>query len=255
MKTPRNAFKAGLADGRLQLGLWLALGDSYSAEICATCGFDWLLIDGEHAPYDLRTILHTLQAVAPYSSSPVVRIPNSDVDLIKQVLELGAQTLLIPMVETATEARRLARAMRYPPAGTRGVGSGLARSSRWRLYPDYLAESNNLACLLVQIETVAGLEKLEEIAQVDGVDGIFLGPADLAASMGLLGQASHPDVHRAILNAIEKVLGLGRPVGILCAEESLAREYITAGATFVAIGVDTTMLAQAGRALNQRFQR
>lgn len=248
-----NPFKDALTGGKLQIGLWLALGDAYAAEVCATCGFDWLLVDGEHGPIDLRTMLHCLQAVAAYPSHPVVRVPNDDPDLIKQVMELGAATLLVPMVETAEQASRAARALRYPPFGTRGVGSGLARSSRWRARTDYLHEADDEACLLVQVETRSALDRLEEIAGVEGVDGIFIGPADLAASMGLIGRTDHPDVHDLVLAAIGRAVGLGKPVGILSGDETQARAYIAAGATFVAVGADTTLLAQAARNLARRF--
>lgn len=248
-----NLFKEGLVGGKLQIGLWLALGDAYAAEVCATCGFDWLLVDGEHGPIDLRTTLHCLQAVAAYPSQPVVRLPSDDPDLIKQVMELGAATLLIPMIENAEQASHAAKAMRYPPLGTRGVGSGLARSSRWRARADYLREADDEACLLVQVETRSALHRLEEISGVEGVDGIFIGPADLAASMGLLGRTDDPQVHDLVLAAIERVVGLGKPVGILSGDETQAKAYITAGATFVAVGADTTLLAQSARSLARRF--
>lgn len=253
MATPTNTFKAALRDGRQQYGLWLGLADSYAAEACATCGFDWLLVDGEHGPNDLRSMLATLQAVAPYPSHPVVRIPEGSASLIKQVLEIGAQTLLVPMVESAQQAGELARAMRYPPQGTRGVGSGLARSSRWSLHADYLQAANDQTCLLVQVETIAAIEQLADIAAIDGVDGVFIGPSDLSASMGLLGQPAHPEVKAVIERAITTILAAGKAPGILCTDEALARHYASLGARFVAVGVDTTLLAQSARALAARF--
>lgn len=254
MRTPDNRFKQALARGETQIGLWLGLADPGSAELCATCGFDWLLIDGEHAPNELRTILATLQAIAPYPVRPVLRIPHGDATCIKQVLELGAQTLLVPMVESTDQARELVRAMRYPPAGVRGVGSGLARSSRWNAYPDYLHEANERQCLLVQVETAGALAQLQEIAAVEGVDGVFIGPADLAASMGHLGQPSHPEVRAAIEGAIATIRAVGKAPGILCVDEALARHYVGLGVRVVAVGVDTTLLAQAARALAARFR-
>ncbi|HSV46183.1 MAG TPA: 4-hydroxy-2-oxoheptanedioate aldolase [Ramlibacter sp.] len=254
MKTPENTFKSALREGRLQLGLWLALADAYGAEICATCGYDWLLLDGEHAPNDLRGTLAALQAVAPYASHPVVRIPKGDDALIKQVLDLGATTLLVPMVESAAQARQLVRAMRYPPQGIRGVGSAIARSARWTRYPNYLHEANDQVCLLVQVETREALAQAEEIAQVEGVDGVFIGPADLSASMGLLGQAGHPEVKAAITEALGRIARAGKAPGILCADEALARHYIEAGARFIALGVDTTLLVKAASGLVQRFR-
>jgi 4-hydroxy-2-oxoheptanedioate aldolase len=254
MRTPENAFKHAIAAPGAQIGLWLGLADPYAAELCATAGFDWLLVDGEHGPNDLRSILAVLQAVAPYASHPVVRIPHGDMALIKQVLEIGATTLLVPMVETAEQARELVRAMRYPPEGVRGVGSGLARSSRWTGYPDYLKEANQRVCLLVQVESETALAQIDAIAAVDGVDGVFIGPADLSASMGHLGQAGHPEVQAAIEAALPRILAAGKAPGILAVDESLARRYIELGVRFVAVGIEATMLAQATRALATRFR-
>jgi 4-hydroxy-2-oxoheptanedioate aldolase len=255
MTLPPNPFKQALAERRAQIGLWLGLADAYAAELCATCGFDWLLVDGEHAPNDLRGFLHALQAVAPYPTHPVLRLPHGDTMLIKQVLELGATTLLVPMVESAAQARELVRAMRYPPAGVRGVGSSLARSSRWTQHPRYLHEANAQMCLLVQVETVAGVAHLDEIAAVDGVDGVFIGPADLAASMGLLGQTDHPELRAVIDAALGRILAAGKAPGILCTDDAWARHCLGLGAAFVAVGVDTSLLVQAARALAQRFAR
>ena len=254
MKTPENTFRSALARGEQQIGLWLALADSYPAELCAGCGYDWLLIDGEHAPNDLRSMLAALQAVAPYPTHPVVRIPKGDDALLKQVLELGATTLLVPMVESAQQAEELVRAMRYPPQGIRGVGSGIARSARWSRYPNYLHEANDQMCLLVQVETREALAQIDAIAAVEGVDGVFIGPSDLSASMGLLGQPAHPDVKAAIEAAIEAITRAGKAPGILCADETLARRYIDVGARFVAVGVDTSLLVKAASALVARFK-
>ncbi len=254
MQTPPNGFKRAIAEPGAQLGLWLGLADSYAAELCATAGFDWLLIDGEHGPNDLRSMLAVLQAVAPYPVQPVVRIPHGEASLIKQVLEIGATTLLVPMVESAAQAGALVRAMRYPPTGIRGVGSGLARSSRWSAYPRYLHEANDQVSLLVQVETAGALRELDAIAAVEGVDGVFIGPADLSASMGHLGQPGHPEVRAAIEDAIARILAAGKAPGILAVDEGLARRYIELGARFVAVGVEATMLAQAVRALAARFK-
>lgn len=252
--TPSNAFKQAIAAEGAQIGLWLGLADPYTAELCATGGFDWLLVDGEHGPNDLRSMLGALQAIAPYPSHPVVRIPKGDAALIKQVLEIGATTLLVPMVESADEAQALVRAMRYPPAGMRGVGSGLARSSRWGAQTGYLHEANEQVCLLVQVETASALAQIDAIAAVEGVDGVFIGPADLSASMGHLGSPGHPDVRAAIEHAFSRILAAGKAPGILATDEKLARHWIGLGARFVAVGVDATLLAQAARSLSQRFK-
>jgi 4-hydroxy-2-oxoheptanedioate aldolase len=253
MKTPPNLFKQALARGERQIGLWLGLATPYAAELCAGSGFDWLTIDGEHAPNDLRSMLATLQAVAPYATHPVVRLPHGDATLIKQVFEIGATTLLVPMVESAAMARDLVRASKYPPQGMRGVGSGLARSSRWNRYEDYLHAANDTTCLLVQVETAEALAQVDDIAAVDGVDGVFIGPADLAASMGHLGQATHPEVRKAIEDGIARIRRAGKAAGILCVDEALARGYLDAGVTFIAVGIDTTLLANASRALAAKF--
>ena len=254
MQTPENLFKQALVKGQLQFGLWQALADPYAAELCAGAGFDWLLFDGEHAPNDLRSLLAALQAVAPYPVHPVVRVPQGDAALIKQVLDIGASTLLVPMVETAEQAQHLVRAMRYPPQGVRGVGSGIARASRWGRYGNYLHEANDRVCLLVQLESKQALGQLDAIAAVDGVDGIFIGPADLAASMGYLGQPGHPEVRAAIEAAISAIVRAGKPAGLLCGDEALARRYIDLGATFIAVGIDTTLLVRAAATLLAQFR-
>lgn len=253
MKTPPNIFKQAIARGERQVGLWLGLATPYAAELCAGSGFDWLVIDGEHAPNDLRTMLATLQAVAPYPTHPVVRLPQGDAALIKQVLEIGATTLLVPMVESAAMARALVSAMRYPPQGIRGVGSGLARSSRWNRYENYLHAANETTCLLAQVETADALAQVDDIAAVDGVDGVFIGPADLAASMGYLGQATHPEVRKAIEDGIARIRRAGKAAGILCVDEALAHHYLDLGVTFIAVGIDTTLLASASRSLAAKF--
>lgn len=253
MNTPSNRFKQALIRGDFQGGLWLALADAYAAELCAGSGFDWLLIDGEHAPNDLRSILSILQSVAPYPAHPVVRLPHGEPALIKQILDLGADTLLIPMVESASHAEQLVRATRYPPEGIRGVGSGIARSSRWSRYGDYPEQANRNMCLLVQVETWPALQQVRAIASVDGVDGVFIGPADLSASMGYLGQPSHPEVVAAIERALRAIRDAGKAAGVLCSDEALARRYIEKGANFVAVGVDTSLLAQATAALASKF--
>lgn len=248
MQMPENRFKRALIEKRAQLGLWVGLADPYVAELLACVGYDWLLIDGEHAPNDLRSMLGQLQAVAPYGSSPVVRPPHDDPALIKQWLDIGAQSLLIPMVDTAEQAAGCVASTRYPPHGIRGVGSALARSSRWNQIDDYLHCADDQMCVLVQAETTRALANVGEIAAVDGVDGVFFGPADLSASMGLMGQPAHPKVQRAIVDGIASVVNAGKAAGVLAVDPTVARTYLDAGATFVAVGVDTSLLVQAARA-------
>lgn len=246
---PINPFKQALHQQQTQIGLWLGLADAYAAEMVAGTGFDWLLIDGEHAPNDVRSTLAQLQAIAPYKAQPVVRPVQGDVALIKQLLDVGAQTLLIPMVETAEQAQRMVAATRYPPQGIRGVGSALARASRWNQVSGYLQNANSQVCVLVQVESQRGLDNLAEIAAVEGVDGVFFGPADLSASLGVLGQPEHALVQRAILDGIACVQAAGKAAGVLAAAPHMARLYLERGALFVAVGVDTSLLVQACRKL------
>jgi 4-hydroxy-2-oxoheptanedioate aldolase len=254
MQLPTNPFKQALQTGRPQIGFWLGLADPYCAEICAGAGFDWLLLDAEHGPNTLQTLLSQLQAIAPYPSHPIVRATLGDTAHIKQLLDIGAQTLLVPLVETAAQAAEIVRATRYPPAGARGVGSALARASRWNRISDYLLRADDEICLLVQVESAAALQNVEAIARTDGVDGVFIGPADLAASLGFRGNPSHPTVREAIEQAIRTIVAAGKPAGTLSADETVARWAIAAGCTFVAVGVDTTTLARATSTLAERFK-
>ncbi|UMK53294.1 4-hydroxy-2-oxoheptanedioate aldolase [Serratia ureilytica] len=250
-----NHFKRALQEKRPQIGLWLGLCSCYSAELLAGAGFDWLLIDGEHAPNNVQTVLGQLQAVAPYPSQPVVRPPWNDAVIIKQLLDVGAQTLLIPMIQNAEQARDAVRATRYPPHGVRGVGSALARASRWNRVPDYLQQADEQMCVLVQIETREAVKNLEAILQVEGVDGVFIGPADLSADMGFAGNPQHPEVQRTIDDGIARIRAAGKAPGILMANKALAQRYLEAGALFVAVGVDTTLLARAAEALANEFKQ
>jgi len=248
-----NRFKQALARQEVQIGLWLAMAAPYTAELCAGAGFNWLLLDGEHSPLDLRTALAQMQAIAPYPSHAVVRPPVGDPVLIKQLLDIGAQSLLIPMVETAEQARLLVAATRYPPRGIRGVGAGIARASRWGSVPNYLSDADSQVCLLLQVETKRGLENLDAIAATEGVDGVFLGAADLSASLGYLGNPTHPAVVEAMADAIRRIRHAGKAVGVLTTDEAQAKDFIAQGCLFVAVGVDTLLLAQATRALAAAF--
>ena len=255
MQMPVNQFKLALQHRQAQIGLWIGLADAYCAEICAGAGFDWLLFDAEHAPNDIRSLLAQLQASAAYPVNPVVRATIGDVAHIKQILDLGVQTLLVPVCETVEQVELLVRATRYPPEGIRGVGSALARASRWSRVGDYLAKADEQICLLVQVETRRGVENLDAIARVPGVDGVFIGPADLSADMGKRGQPEHPEVQAVIEASIARILAAGKAAGILTANETLARRYLQLGCTFVAVGVDATLLARTTQALAQRFKQ
>ncbi len=257
MKNPVNPFKRALAQKRLQIGLWLGLANPYTTEICAGAGFDWLLIDGEHAPNDLNTILAQLQVIAGYPAShAIARVPvghgHVGTALIKQYLDLGVQTILVPMVDTAEQARAVVRATRYPPQGIRGMGG--ARASRWGRVEDYGHHANEQICVLVQAETQTALDNLDAIAAVDGVDGVFIGPADLSASMGHIGEQDHPQVRAAIEDAFATILRAGKAPGILMADDALARRYIDLGGLFVAVGLDGNLLARHSSALAARFK-
>lgn len=241
------------ADARPLAGIWVCSGSPLVAEICAGSGLDWVLIDMEHSPNGLESVLSQLQAVAPYPVTPVVRVPVGDVVTIKQVLDLGAQNLLLPMVSTADEARAAVEAVRYPPRGRRGVGSALARSARWNRVDGYLADADEHVSLVVQVETADGVNAAAAIAAVDGVDGVFVGPSDLSASMGLLGQQSHPDVVAAVHRTFAAVRSAGKPVGVNAFDEAVAHSYVEAGASFVLVGADVAILARGSEALAASF--
>ena len=257
MQTPVNPFKQALAARRVQIGLWLGLADHYTTEICAGAGFDWLLIDGEHSPNDLRTILQQAQVIAGYPGShAIARVPvghgNIGTALIKQYLDLGIQTLLVPMVDTPAQAAALVQAMRYPPLGIRGMGG--ARASRWGRLPHYAKEANDQVCLLVQVETREAMANLDAIIATEGVDGVFIGPSDLSATHGHVANPGHPEMQALIADAIRRIVKGGKAAGILTPDEALARKYLELGATFVAVGLDTNLLVKSTSALAARFK-
>jgi 4-hydroxy-2-oxoheptanedioate aldolase len=253
MKLPVNAFKAALGRREPQIGLWLALADPYAAEVVATAGFDWLLVDGEHVPNSVQSVLAQLQALAPYPVNPIVRPVEGSTPLIKQYLDIGVLTLLVPMVHTAAQAAEVVAATRYAPRGTRGLGSAITRASRWNTVEGYVEHADKEICVLVQVESREGIANVGSIAATEGVDGVFFGPADLSASMGHLGNAGHPDVLRAIDDGIGAVLAAGKAPGILATNAERARGYLAAGALFVAVGFDTALLARGARALAADF--
>ncbi|WP_164660072.1 aldolase/citrate lyase family protein [Tropicibacter sp. Alg240-R139] len=247
MPAPHNGFKTALANGQPQIGCWVGMANAYAAEIAATAGFDWLLVDGEHAPNDLRSILEQVRVIESSGSHPVARLPVDENWMIKQYLDAGVQTLLVPMVESGDQARELVRAVRYPPRGVRGVGSALARASRFAAIPDYLTTADQQICLLVQVENRAGLAALDDILATD-VDGVFIGPSDLAADMGHIGQAGHPDVVDAVLGAAHRIVAAGKAAGILTLDPVMQRKCLDLGATFVATDIDVTLFAKSMRA-------
>ncbi len=248
MPAPHNPFKAALKNGELQLGCWLGLADPYVAEISASAGFDWLTIDAEHAPNDLRSIVAQLQVLAARDSHAVVRPPIGETWMIKQLLDAGAQNLLIPMVETAAQAQDLVDAVTYPPHGVRGVGAALARASDFSGVADYLTTAREQVCLLVQVESQKGIAALDDILKVDGIDGVFIGPSDLAADMGFLGQSDAPEVNEAVIGAIKKIVASGKAAGLLTFDEELQKECRALGASFIATDIDVMLFARHMRA-------
>lgn len=255
MPAPHNLLKHRLAKGEVLHGCWLGMADAYVAEIAASCGFDWLVIDGEHAPNDIRSLSRQLAAVMGGPSLPIIRLPDDDTAKIKQALDIGAQSLLIPMVETAAQAARIYRATRYAPEGMRGVGSSFVRASRFSAIPDYLTTANAEICLILQVESCAGLAALDDILAVKGIDGVFIGPSDLSADMGHLGQPGHPDVKTAVLDALRRIRKAGLTAGILSTDTDYISDCKAAGANFVGVGIDVTLFTTAMRALAAKWRK
>ena len=253
MNLPVNAFKHAIKNDKLQLGLWSGLSNNVTVEVLANAGFDWLLLDTEHSPNELPMVHSQLQAISHGKAHPIVRPPWNDTVTIKRYLDIGAQTLLIPYVQDADEARSAVAATRYPPLGVRGYAAA-ARASNYGRIKDYPSSCEAQLCLLVQVETPHALANIEAIAAVDGVDGIFIGPGDLAASMGHIGNPTHPEVVAAIDDAIRRIRACGMAAGILAGDETLARRCIAAGCTFVAVGSDVGLLARGAESLAAKYR-
>jgi 4-hydroxy-2-oxoheptanedioate aldolase len=254
MELPGNPFKQALKAGKPQIGLWSSLSSGYSVEVIAGAGFDWILLDMEHSPNDLENLLGQLQAAAPYNAHPVVRVPWNDMVAIKRVLDIGAQSLLIPYVSTAEEARAAVSYTRYPPKGVRGV-AGTTRATRFGRVKDYARRAHEEICVLVQVETQAALESIEAICATEGVDGVFVGPADLHASLGHVGEIANPKVKPMIDDAIRRIRKAGKAPGILTPSEEDARRWLDCGALFVAVGADVGILARGADALAAKFKK
>ncbi|WGV15024.1 HpcH/HpaI aldolase family protein [Fuscovulum ytuae] len=253
MDLPRNTFKAALREGRTQIGIWCSIAGSDNAEALAGCGFDWMLIDTEHSTVSLDTVKAMLQAAAAYPTQTIVRPGWNDAVEIKRILDAGAMSILVPYIQNAEEAARAVSAVRYPPHGTRGV-AGITRASRYGAVDRYIARANDEICLLVQVETAEALTNIESIAAVPGVDGIFVGPADLAASMGFPGDTGAPEVKAAILEAIRRVRAAGKPAGILSLDPDLLKQAVAAGSVFTAVDVDQAILLRGARALARQWK-
>lgn len=254
MPAPVNHFKHRLKAGECLHGIWLGFADPYAAEMAATAGFDWLLIDGEHAPNDIRSIMAQLAILDGKESASVVRLPDDDATRIKQALDIGAQNLLIPMIESAEQAERCLRAAHYPPAGFRGVGSALARASKFGSIPDYLTTANDEILVLLQVESRRGLDALDDILAVDGVDGVFIGPSDLAADMGYPGNVAAPPVHEAVLDALRRIRAAGRVAGVLSTDPAFIDDCKQAGANFVGVGIDVSLFTRALRGVAAQYR-
>ena len=257
MKTPVNAFKKAIAEKRTQYGLWVSLLGPLNTEICAAAGFDWLLLDAEHTPNDPMNLLQQAQVIAGYPGvHAIARVPMGHgyigQALIKQYLDVGVQTLLVPMVETAEQARELVRCMRYPPDGIRGMAA--TRASAWGRNAAYAKEANREVCLLVQVETQEGVRNVDAIAAVDGVDGVFIGPADLSAAFGHVGNPWHPDMQKLHDDLFRRIQKAGKAVGILTLDEALAKKHVEMGATFIAVGTDSNLMVKSTSALAAAFK-
>lgn len=247
MQLPQNSFLTAIQQHTLQYGIWASTASAYVTEITATTGHDWMLIDGEHSPSTLHNLLGQLQAVAPYAIRPVVRIADHSTSLLKQTLDVGAQTLMIPMVESASQAHALVAATRYAPQGIRGVGGALTRATRWGSINNYITDAHQQLCLIAQIESKAGAQQAEQIAAIAGIDAIFIGPADLSTSMGYAGDASHPEVQQLIQQTIHIARQQGKACGILAPNPTDAQRYIQWGCSFVAVSIDIPLFLQAAQ--------
>ncbi|MFG1208092.1 aldolase/citrate lyase family protein [Xanthobacter flavus] len=254
MQLPENPFKRAIHAGTQQIGLWCAVPSNYVSEILAGAGFDWLVLDTEHAPNELPNVFNQLQSMVGYGTQPVVRVPWNDAVTLKRFLDIGTQSFLIPMVQDAEEARAAVAATRYPPDGIRGYAVA-SRATRFGRIGDYFTRYADEMCVLVQVETMEALEKVEEIAAVPGVDGIFIGPGDLSASMGLLHQPTHPRVVEAIEDGLRRITAAGNRGGVLVVgDEALARRYMAAGSVFTAVGVDAALFARSSEALAKQYK-
>jgi len=253
MELRRNTFKHAIAAGQLQIGLWCSLCSNIAADIVRDCGFDWLLLDTEHSPNEIPDLLAQLQAVDGGQATPIVRPAWNDIVLIKRCLDIGAPALLVPYVQNPAEAKNAVAAVRYPPRGVRGVASA-SRASRYGRTTDYLKKADSEICLLVQVETRAALDELEAIAAVEGVDGVFIGPSDLSASLGHIGNPAHPEAQKAMEDAVRRLKAVGKPAGILTGNEDEIRRYIGWGYTFVAVGSDVGLLKSGADALAKKFK-
>jgi len=252
--TLKNRFSAGLESGRTQYGVWLGIPDRSVAEIMAGAGFDWLLIDHEHGTFELKDVMSHLQVLAAYDVAPIVRPVDANPALLKKLCDIGAQSFIVPMIDTPEQAAEVVRAVKYPPEGRRGLGTSLARAARWNTVPGYLQKANDEMLVVVQAETVTALDNLQAIAGTPGIDGVFIGPSDLSASMGHTGNVAHPEVVEAVGDALRRIRAAGKHAGLLCLDDAMVGHYEECGANFVGIGVDTLLIGNAARRLAARYR-
>ena len=250
----KNKFKAAIYQGEKQYGIWNGIPHSYAAEILAGAGFDWVLIDAEHGPFDINQIIIQIQAMSRYDVTPILRIPTADQAYMKTLMDAGVQSFIVPMVESAKQAEYIVESVLYPPDGKRGVGTALARAAQWNRVNNYFHIANDEMCVIAQIESVAGVEALDSILEVEGVDVIFLGPAALAASMGLIGQPGHADVVKAVDNCLKKINESGKVAGVLTSSKDLISDYSDKGAQMLGVGLDTILLANATKKLAEYYK-
>jgi len=253
MEIRKNRIKKYFQQGKSTFGIWNAISDTYVAEICGGAGFDWVLVDAEHAPYDPTSILHSIQALASHNTGIMVRPPSHDATYIKKLLDFGVQSFLIPLVETKEQAELLVSAIHYPPKGIRGVGAGESRAAQWSRVKDYYKKVSDELCLMVQVESIVGLQNIEAISSVDGIDGVFIGPADLAATMNMLGRSTHDDVRKEVRRGLSAIVDAGKVAGTLALEEKIIQEYLDAGASFIGIGIDSDLLARRSEELAKKW--
>jgi 4-hydroxy-2-oxoheptanedioate aldolase len=249
-----NLFKRAIREGRPQIGLWCSLCSNIVAEVIGGAGFDWILVDTEHAPNELPMVLSQLQALVASSAAPVIRPAWNDMILMKRLLDIGVQNFLVPYVQTVDEARAAVAVTRYPPHGIRGVAV-THRGNQYGRVKDYFKRSNDEICVVVQIETKLGLENIEAIAAIDGIDGLFIGPSDLAAALGHLGDNGHPEVRAAIEDAMTRIRRAGKAPGILAPIEADARHWLAQGCVMLAVGSDVGLLARQSEELAARFKK
>lgn len=253
MPVDTNEFKAALRRGEQKIGLWLGLGEATTAELCAQAGFDWLLVDGEHGPNDLRSILDQLRVLAAFDPAVVVRPPSDDRALMKQYLDIGVRNFLVPMIESGAQASEVVRSVRYPPKGARGIGAALARASLYDTVSDYLSTASDEICVLVQVESRAGIAALDDILATEGVDGVFVGPSDLAADMGFPGQVDAAEVQETVIDALERIKASDKAAGILIGDAELTKKYQKMGIEFLAVGTDVGVFMTGLKALRRQY--